>query len=381
MLASDQSRSFLLRVIVMLKVARVADSAPAHQLVELWSQRYLPDLSILPPQKYSFPATELISYASQAGRSKTVNRLRSLLSIQCELAGLEANALFTYIPNIVNLSEARRISPYVKRVYEKVFEIYQQQQPPSQYLRFLDASRQLFSKVALPALMLPIIHQLSEALEPVLLELQTIYMTAQDRRTIGFLTTQFHFTTKNILQKITPCEQVLIAPYLNFIEEQVCIPWQRLCAVRSPNSKAFQLITQLLPKTRDISHQVLHQSIRHHPKHASRRGTLMESAVSASTLRDLQMVQGYLYLCVLEESMSAIEQELLPLCLIVFPNIGVAWELVEFMLRSLEQEIFSQIDPAQIWLISPYTGAMRELFADAAQAEAEETIYPLKLKA
>jgi len=363
----------------MLKVTRVADTAPAHQLIKLWSQRYLPDLSILPPQKYRFPATELIDYASQAGRSKTVNRLRSLLSIQCELAGLEANALFTYIPNIVNLSEARRISPYVKRVYEKVFEIYQQQEPPCQYLRYLDASRQLFSKVALPALMLPIIHQLAEALEPVLLELQTVFLTAQDRRTIGFLTTQFHFTTKNILQKISPCEQVLIAPYLNFIEEQVCIPWQRLCAVQSLNRETFEIITQLLPKTHDISYQVLNQAIRHHPQHSSRRGTLMQSAVAASTLRDLQMVQGYLYLCILEESMSAIEQELLPLCLVVFPNIGVAWELVEFMLRSLEQEIFLQIDPAKIWLISPYTRSMRELFATAAQAEVEEKISPLKL--
>lgn len=379
MLVSDQLRHSCIDI-VMLKTARVADSASAQQLIKLWSQRYLPDLSNLPPQKYSFPAIDLIEHASRQGRARTVNRLRSLLSIQCELAGLEATALFTYIPNIVTLAEARRISPYVKRVYEKVFEIYQQQEPPNSYLRYIDASSQLFSKIALPSLMLPAMHQLADALEPVLLELQKTYLTAQDRRTIGFLTTQFHFTTKNILQKISPCEQVLIAPYLNFVEEQICIPWQRLCAVRSPNPDKLRVVTQLLPKSHEIAHRVLAQAIRQHPKHSSRRGTLMQSMVRSSTLRDLHMVQGYLYLCVLEDSMSAIEQELLPLCLIVFPNIEVAWELVESMLRSLEQELFAQLDPTQVWLLSPYTGAMRELFADAATAEVEETISPLKLK-
>jgi hypothetical protein len=304
----------------MLKTARIADTDSAEQLVKLWSQRYLPDISNLPAEKSNFPAIELIESASREGRSRTAKRLRSQLAIQCELAGLEANSLFTYVPNIVNLSEARRISVYVKQVYEKVFEIYQQQEPPSVYLRYIDASSQLFSKIALPALMLPVIYQLADVLEPVLLELQTGYLTSQDSRTIGFLTTQFHFTTKNLLQRLTPCEQILITPYLNFIEEQVCIPWQRLCAIQSPDPDKFHLITTLLPKTHDIAHQVLDRAIQDYPRHSSRRGTLMQPAVANSTLRDLNMVQGYLYLCVLEESMNAIAEELLPLCLAVFPR-------------------------------------------------------------
>ena len=51
------------------------------------------------------------------------------------------------------------------------------------------------------------------------------------------------------------------------------------------------------------------------------------------------------------------------------------------MLGLLEQEILSQLDPTQRWFVSPYTSAMRELFAEAAKVEIEETISPLKLKA
>ncbi len=357
----------------MLKVARVANAYSAHRVVKLWAGRYLPDLSGLPTQKYSFPATELIEYATPEGRSRTVKRLRSLLLIQCELAGLEANSLFTYIPNIINLSEARRIAPYVKRVYEAIFDIYQQQNPPSTYLKYIDASSQLFNRIALPSLMLPAIQQLFEALDPVLLQLQDTYVSAQDPRTIAFLTTQFHFTTKNILQKITPCEQILITPYLNFVEEQICIPWQRVCAAaaQSSNSETLALIERLLPETHAIASRTFERSVVNFTDHISRRGKLTEPGVAASTLRDLNMFQGYLHLCLLEQSMNPIEHELLPLCLTVFPNVSVRWDLVRFMLRSLELELFSLLTPAQIRLLSPYTQALQSLFVNADQANAE----------
>lgn len=366
----------------MLKVARVAESDTAHRLVKRWAGRYLPDLSNLPAEKYSFPATELIECASLEGRSRTVKRLRSLLLIQCELAGLEANSLLTYIPNIVNLSEARRIAPQVKRVYEAVFEIYQQQEPPSSYLKYINASSQLFSRIALPSLMLPAIEQLSALLDPVLLQLQQTFVTARDPRTIAFLTTQFHFTTRNILQKITPCEQVLITPYLNFVEEQICIPWQRICAAAANSSdyEALDLIERLLPQTHAIANRVFNHSVVRFTDHKSRRGSLSQSAVAASTLRDLNMFQGYLQLCLLEESMHPIEHELLPLCLTVFPNVSVRWDLVRFMLRSLEQEMLSLLTPEQACLLSPYTQATQHLFANADRASAELSTLLLDCK-
>ncbi len=349
----------------MIKSADNNPPGSAHRFDELWSKLYVPDLSILPAEKFCFPTAELIECASQAGRSRTVNRLQALLLIQSELPGLEANALFTYIPNIFPLSEARRIAPYIKQVYDKVFELYQQQKPLSSYLKFIDVSREVFSCLALSSL-LPPIQQLTEALEPVLSALKAVYSSAPDPRSMSFITTQFHFTNDDILQKVTPCERVLITPYLRFVEDQLCIPWQRFSAATASSTvEAISLIEQLVPEMHSIANRVFQSSVVKFTDHLSRRGSLSHAGVSASIVRDLTMFQGYLQLCVLEQSVSAIEHELLPLCLTVFATVSVRPDLVRFMLRSLELELFSRLMPAQIRLLSPYTQALQNLFANA----------------
>jgi hypothetical protein len=98
--------------------------------------------------------------------------------------------------------------------------------------------------------------------------------------------------------------------YLKFIEEQVCIPWQRLCAVAAnhlPGSPTLIMIEHLLEMSPTIAQSVYSQARQSYPHHRSRRGSLSDSGITASTLRDLNMVQGYLWLCVLEGSMEAIE--------------------------------------------------------------------------
>jgi hypothetical protein len=54
---------------------------------------------------------------------------------------------------------------------------------------------------------------------------------------------------------------------------------------------------------------------------------------------------------------------LLPLCVAVFPSIGVRWELVELMLRSLEESIESRITREQMKHIRPYAQALQEIFS------------------
>ncbi len=353
----------------MSRTEDVANYRSAHRLIKLWSERYLPDLSSLPADKRQFPIAELVQCASPSGRARTVHRLQALLSIQSELPGLEANFLYSYIPNIVTLDQARRLAPSIKRVYDKVFELYQQQESPSTYLKYITVSRDVFRRLALPSLMLPMIEQLAEVLDPVLSELKASFLSAPDPRTFSFITTQFHFTTQDIYQKITPCETVLITPFLKFVEEQLCIPWQRVCAAaqRSPNAEQVVIVERLMPQTQDIANRVFEQSTRHFSRHSSRRGALNQSAVAASTVRDLTMVQGYFYLSVLENNPSAIERELLPLCLAVFPSVGVQWGLVEAIVRSLQQEMLSRLTPEQIGLLLPYAQALQDAFVDAYQ--------------
>lgn len=349
----------------MLKSARVADTTSAHHLIELWAVRYLPNLSRFPIQDGKFPASEVVNLASTSGRSQTAEKIRRVLHLSCELAGLETNTLFSYIPNIVNLAESRRLAQYVMQVYERMLEIYERQKSPSYFLKYMDSSS-LFSKLALPSLMLPTILQFAEDMEPVLLNLQQQHLSSRNHRTIGFITTQFHFSTREILKQLTLGEQVLLIPYLQFVEEQVCIPWQRICAVAatiSSHSPALETIKQFLPLSHEIAQAVYQQALRQCPEHRSRRGLLNHPGIMDSTLRDLTMFQAYLWLCVLEERMTAIEQELLPLCVAVFPSVGVEWRLVRQMLYWLEQEICTRANPNQLALLTPYLKGLMDIFA------------------
>jgi hypothetical protein len=353
----------------MLKTVTVAPNTLAtNRLMKLWTVRYLPDLSALTQPEQRFPSAELVTAASPQARLKTVEKVSRFLQISCEMAGLETNSLYAYIPNIVHLSETRRIACSVKQVYDRTLEIYAQQQSPSHFLKFIDSSPDLFGKVAMPFLMLPAIPCLVAELEPLLLRLQAEHLTVQDSRAIGFLTTQFHFSTRELLKQLTPYEQVLLSPYLRFVEEQVCIPWQRMCAAASSHfssSPIVALVEYLVPRCHKIAHVTYQQAVTQYAEAHSRRGKFSRPDVAASTMRDLTMIQGYILLSLLEQNIVAIEQELLPLCVMVFPSVNVAWSLVEQTLHLLIEEMLRRLDLDQQALILPHTQAMQALFADA----------------
>jgi hypothetical protein len=219
----------------------------------------------------------------------------------------------------------------------------------------------------MPRLSLSEVTQLATVLEPLLLQLQEQHLLVPDRRTIGFMSTQFHLSATLILNRLTLPEQLLLSPYFKFVEEQVCIPWQRVCAAaaqHSLDSPILNLVEKLLPVSREIAKSVYQQAAQLHSNHRSLRGTLTERGVKASTIRDIEMFQAYLWLCALEGNMMAIEQELLPLCIMVFPSIEVSWELVEQLLPLLVAEIQFRLRAEQIDLLLPYTQAMQQLFSN-----------------
>jgi hypothetical protein len=350
----------------MWKPASVADSTSAQVFVQLWSDRYCPDLSMFPTQKGSFPVLQLVEAASKPGRAQTVDKVRRSLQFNCEQAGFRAYSF--YLGMSISLAEAKRLAQSVKQVYEQILDIYLQQPALSSFLKFIETSRDLFNHLGTPALRLPCVQQLTKTLEPVLLQLQANHFAAQDPRAIGFLTTQFCFSTQAILNRLTVYEQVLLTPYLKFLEEQVCMPWQRICAAAAnypPDSPTLVLLRQLLAVSDDIAHCVHQEATHCYPLYHSRRGVFTHPGVAASMVRDLVMFQSYLGLSVLEQQMLAVERELLPLCQVVLPNVGVKWELVGQVLKLLLQEIQARIEPKERELLSPYTQALQALFTPA----------------
>ncbi|MDF5713320.1 MAG: hypothetical protein PUP93_05390 [Rhizonema sp. NSF051] len=106
-------------------------------------------------------------------------------------------------------------------------------------------------------------------------------------------------------KKLTPVEKVLFCPYLKFMEEHVSIPCQRVCAasLQQQNSNALTLVEQMLPMSSEISATVYCRLIEIFLYYRSKTGFLSHPDIGHSCLRDLDMFQAYLWLCVLAESL------------------------------------------------------------------------------
>lgn len=357
----------------MLRTTTFVNNMSVERLVQLWAERYVPDLSTFSSSTGYLAFSELVEAASPQGRAQTVAKLQRMVEINCKCAGIQTNVIFSYIPNVVSLTESQGIAKATSQVYQKILENYQQKSTPLALLsaipkgETLDLSADVFKSEVMPRLSLLEVKHLATAIEPILLRLQSQHLSSTDRRIIGFMSTQFHLSAKLVLNRLTMAEQLLLSPYFKFVEEQVCIPWQRVCAAAAKhelNSPMLALVQKLLPASQEIAKRVYNQAAQLYPNHRSRRGGLNDAGVRTSSIRDIEMFQGYLWLCALEGNMRAVEEELLPLCMMVFPSIDVTWELVEQLLPLLVTEIQKLLLPAQMRLLLPYTQAMQQIFSN-----------------
>lgn len=327
-------------------------SASVQRLVELWADRYVPHWPSFPVEKDFLNILELVEVALPEGRAVTVAKVKGYLSFYID-SDLQRKNLCSYVPSWMNLHKVERLSQLVKLVYEKTLDIYQ------------NPSMDAIAQAASPILEMPPIEQLAQELEPVLLELRE-ELRSEDLHALGFITTLFHFCTRFAIAQLTEPELVLLAPYFKFMEEQACMPWQRICQAAGrhhPDSPTMTVVQQMLPRTQEIAEIVYYRSAELYPTHRSCQGVLNEPGVMAATIRDLNVFQAYLWLCVLEGSTAAVEQELLPLCITVFPSIGVSWKLVRQVLQLLVEELLTQVEPEQIYLLVPYTRSMLQMFS------------------
>ena len=371
----------------MLRTARLIDNASVTRLTHLWAERYVPDLSTLSSSTGCLNFSELTEAASPEGRAKTVAKLQRIVEINCKCAGIQTNVLFSYIPNVVRLTESQGIARAAALVYQKVLEVYQTQLPSPALLDTIPPNESVNHAInvqrlsAMLKLSLLEVNQLATSLEPLLLQLQQEHLSAPDRRAIGFMSTQFHLSAKLVLNRLTLSEQLLLSPYFKFVEEQVCIPWQRVCAAAARHeldSLILVLVQKLLPASPEIAKRVYYRAVQLYPNHRSQRGALNEPAVRISSIRDIEMFQAYLWLCALEGNMSAVEEELLPLCRMVFPSIEVSWELVEQLIPLLVTEIEARVSSSQMRILQPYTQAMQQLFSQVeAKTPGKSRYYPL----
>jgi hypothetical protein len=352
----------------VLVTAHIEKTPSVERLVQLWGERYTPDLSSLASAQNEWAALEeLLQAALPLSRAVTAIKLQErLIQIKCQMAGIQTKSLYAYIPNIVSLTAAERLNYFAFLVYKQVIELY----PHSSLTTTSQATTPFTTRVnakcdSFLSLGIPPVEELAKALEPVLLDYQEQYIESKDWRTLGFITTLLNLSSKLMLETLTPSEQILITPYFKFIEEQVAIPWQRVCAAAVSHqlgSPAFALVEQMLPQSKEIAETVYHRLAQFNPEHRSRRGGLSHPGIRHSTLRDLEMFQAYLWLCVLEGSLVPVEQELVELCVMVMTGVGVRWELIQQFIQVLLDEVLDRISSEQKCLLLPYTQEMLKAF-------------------
>lgn len=347
----------------MLVTAQIKHTPTVKHLVKLWTERYKPNLVALSQTENTSIDQIFVTLASSEGRSKTVEKLRSnLVQLNCQLASIRSRGLYEPVPNMVDFAEAKRLTQCSSNIYTKLLELYQKADIGDRESNSNAAALNTVEK--LPGMM-PNVVGLAASLEPTLMLFQSQYISAKDWRTLGSLTTQLYFANDLLLGLLSPSERIIAAPYFKFIEEQIALPWQRMCAAAAKHdleSPAFILVEQLLPQANDIAEVVFQKLLKRFPKHSSRRGKLTHPGIAHSCIRDLNMFQAYLWLCVLQKNMTPITNELVELCIMVLPRVGVKWELIEQWNYTLVEELVNRMNSSQKVLFEPYAQALIQSF-------------------
>ena len=371
--------------------------------MRIWKSRYTPNLSSISTAENTAEFRhQLMEAISWSGRSQTASRLtKRVVAVKCQMASLKTKSLYAYFADILNLSDIQRLSDFALLIYLKLGEIYQpssgytadvyppsasdavdkfkaQMRPPA--INRNDQPPALEAILSMPGARIPPIEAFATALDPLLLELQQQHMLAKDWRTMGFMTTLLNFGNQLMLQGLSRTEALLLEPYFRFIEEQVAIPWQRVCWAASSHSlgsPTFAIVEHCLPQSRAIAEQVHRQLVTSLPHHRSRRGSLNQPEVTHSSIRDLEMKQAYFWLSFLENNLSPIEEELVPLFVMVNPAIGVRWEFMKLANEMLFKAILNRLHPLQAKQVRSHADSYIQAFiarqSDFQRGQLEET--------
>jgi hypothetical protein len=118
-----------------------------------------------------------------------------------------------------------------------------------------------------------------------------------------------------------------------------------------------------MPAVTQIAERVVTRVNQLHPRYRCYSGPLNSAAVRVSSVRDVEMFQAYMWVCLLEGNLHALETELFPLCVMIYPRLNVSWELVNQMTHLLSKEVAAVLSPEQRTYCEPFYAILRRLFS------------------
>ncbi|MGB3308617.1 MAG: hypothetical protein WBG32_12535 [Nodosilinea sp.] len=190
--------------------------------------------------------------------------------------------------------------------------------------------------------------------------------TAIDPRVIGFVSMQFHYCGQMLLAEVAESEQTPLQSYFKVVDDLLYMPLHRAytaAAKYNYHDPRLETVRLALPATSRIAHSIVNQVINLCPDYASHSGPLSNPIVRTSSVRDVEMFQIYLWTCMLENNISAIAQELFPLCVMLYPTLKVNWSLVRLMVNLLDQELSACVGSINVQYYEPSYSAMLKMFS------------------
>jgi Phycobilisome protein len=302
-------------------------------LAQQWARKYIDNLSATPMQS---------SERKRGLRADAANRLLDLLRQVSLRAWAQTEAM---LGDEIRLHEIDRrlvnpweISQDTFKIYEKALEFYTQD---TSYSR-------------LPALIGPDVVRIRKK------------YTATDPRVIAFVSLQFHYTGSMLQGHLSSFEKSLLENCFQVIDDHLYMPLHRAYSAAGKHpANSLRLVTaqKILEFSSEISEIIVQKVAQFYPGYKSYSGLLSDPLVTQSSQRDVVMFQIYLVVCMLEQSPSILQDELFPLCIMLYPKLKVHWELIRQMLHFIGQEVRTRLGEEQLLLFSPYLLTLRDMFS------------------
>lgn len=313
-----------------------------RSLAALWARKYYVSVTSDREQSSLKKADDLREVASKKGRERTAEKLMQNLN----LASAQAWALTEQLlsveirrhginPELVNPME---IAADTRYLFQKTLDAYADRATP---------------------------RRLSVVVGKDFGQVRQKY-TSVDRRAIGFVSMQFHYTGQKLLEWLTPAEQGLWRPYLKVMDDHMYMPLHAAyeAAAKLPyNAPQLIAVRNLLPISSKIALSVFKQVTRTNPQYETFSGRLTDYKVRIASIRDVEMFQVYLCLCVLEDDICSVQRELFPLCVMLYPRLNVGWRLIQEMLKSMGWDMHDRLPPDDMATFLPYLRALTEMFS------------------
>jgi hypothetical protein len=313
-----------------------------HSLAALWARKYYVSVTAPDEPPPTNQTVNLREVTSPEGRERTTQKLLQNLNLASAQAWSLTETLLSeeirrhgINPELINPLE---IAADTRVLFQKVLDAYAERATPPRLSVIVGKD---FGKVRQK-------------------------YTSVDRRAIGFVSMQVHYTGQKLLEWLSPPERILWTPYLKVMDDHMYMPLQAAyeAAANHPfDSPSLAAVQHLLPVSSKIAVSVCNQICRLHPNYQTYSGSLIHYKVKTASIRDVEMFQVYLCLCALEDDIRSVQQELFPLCVMLYPRLNVSWKLVQDMLKTMGWDMHDRLPADDMATFLPYLRTLTEMFS------------------